>query len=297
MYVYTDHGRHDSGRAAPSLRAADGLGQAPTARPCCLLTPLAFIDPSALGTHQGTSERNGVLYTGAAGFIDTGHARHYCDVAKWVYDQIVALKGAPGPIKASEGKAEITRTIPATLWTAVARDIAFDEGLGHEIWTYWKPGPGLGNSAFSPEDLCSNHFGTYIAESAIRSLAAGGAASFGAAVTAALNTLLTNLKAQPLAETHKAWARIANCWTTGGLTAPLRRRNFSITPWKVGHASDVATPSWLLQGRGAGASYYTFTYSAMFMNIGTTTFAARIEDIRKDALKTYGMWYDKPGCP
>ena len=296
MYVHTDRPRDDHGYGEPCLRRT-ALGAPPVARPCCLFVPGAFIDPSTIGTHQGPNERSGVLYTGAAGFIDIGHVRHYCDVTKWAYDQIVALKGFPGSITTSEGRATITSSIPAAMWTTVARDIAFDEGLGHEIMTYWKRFPGMGSSAFSPEDLCSNHLGTYIAESAIKGLVPGSGLSFGATVTAVLNATLTALKAQPLAETHKAWGRIVNCWMGPSLLSTLSRRNFSVNPWKVGHSSDVAAPGWLTQPPGGGAQYYTFEYSYTLTAIGTSTFATQLQKIRANALKLFGPKYDQPSCP
>jgi hypothetical protein len=296
MYVYTDHRRHGGhDERVPTRRTT--LGAAPIQRPCCLLSPSFLIDPSTLGTHQGPDERLGVIYTGAAGFIDIGHVRHCCDTTKWVYDQIAALKGFPGSITTPEGKATTIGSIPASMWTSVARDIAFDEGLGHEIMTYWNYTPGMGNSSFSPEDLCSNHLGTYIAESAIKGLVPGSGLSFGAAVTAVLNATLTGLKAQPLVESQKAWARIGNCWIGPSVGSSLSRRNFSINPWKVGHSSDVATPAWLTQPPGAGAKYYTFAYSYTLTPINTSNFATRIQEVRANALKTYGPKYDQPSCP
>ncbi len=296
MYVHTDH-RHCDHRSSAPRSPRPALGAVPSRQGCCMLIPSALIDPSTLGTHQGPDERLGIIYTGAAGFIDLGHLRHCCDTTKWVYDQIVALKGFPGAIKTAEGTATLTASVPASMWTTVARDIAFDEALGHEIATYWGRFPGLGSSSFSPEDLCSNHLGTYIAESAIKSLVPGSGVSFGAAVTAVLTATLTALKAQPLVETHRAWARIGNCWIGPTLLSTLSRRNFSITPWKVGHPSDVATPSWLTQPPGAGAKYYTFEYFYTLMTINTSTFASRLQAIRANALKTFGPKYDKPSCP
>jgi hypothetical protein len=163
--------------------------------------------------------------------------------------------------------------------------------------TYWIRFPGAGSSAFSPEDLCSNHLGTYIAESAIKGLVPGSGLSFGAAVTAVLNATLTALKAQPLVETQKAWSRIVNCWMGPNLTSTLSRRNFSVNPWKVGHSSDVATPSWLTQPPGGGAKYYTFEYSYTLKAINTSTFATHLQEIRANALRLFGPKYDQPSCP
>lgn len=276
------------------------LGQAPTgARVCCMLRPEYFIDPSSLGTHQDPSERNGIIYTGGGGFIDTAHLRYCCDNTKLAYDRISAANGASGTvINLTEGTATLTAAVPRNLWTKVARDIGYDDGLSHEIWTYWKYLPGAGNSSFSPEDLFSNNLGTIIAELVINS----SPANFNVAVTAVLNNTLTSLKAQPINETNKAWNKINNCWMSiAGLLKlnymTLMRRNFDILPWKVGHPSDFPTPQWVIQKPGSGAYYYSFKCPSLTMNIQTTTFSARIQDIRNDASKRYGTKYDQPSCP
>ena len=135
-----------------------------------MLRPEFFIDPTALGTHQDPTEKNGIIYTGGAGFIDTAHLRYCCDNTKTAYDRISAAKGSPGTvIIMPEGSATITQTVPANLWTKVAGAISFDDALAHEIRTYWDanpavplptiPFPGMMNSSFSPEDLCSNFIG------------------------------------------------------------------------------------------------------------------------------------------
>jgi hypothetical protein len=299
MYVRVRDREDDRRGLQRTALSGPGTSQPFPLRPCCLFGPLALIESTGLGTHQGSNERNGIFYSGAAGFIDLGHLRTYCDAAYWAYDQIRALKGFPGTIGTPDGGATVTRSIPVSLWTAVARDIAFDDGLGHEIFTYWIAGPGAGNSAFSPEDLCSNHLGTHVAEVAINSLAASPGVSYQAAVTVVLDRTLQTLKAQPLAETRKAWGRIANCWMGESMWSHLRRRNFGIAPWKVGHPSDVATPAWLLQPPGAGAGYYAYqcSYPTKSGTITTSTFAAQIQKIRADAQRRYGPKYDQPSCP
>jgi hypothetical protein len=184
----------------------------------------------------------------------------------------------------------------------VARDISYDDALSHEIWSYWNWAPGEGNSAFSPEDLCSNNLGTYIAETAINLPAAGKSASFNQDVTAVLNRTLNQLKAQPIVETQNAFNRINNCWMDlGGMLKlgymTLKRRNFTIVPWQVGHSSDFPPPAWVTQGPGAGAGYYTYTYPSLRMTINTGTFAAQIQEIRNDAVQRYGLKYNQPTCP
>src|SRR5262245_51309642 len=168
MYILT--GERSKGRNCLPQEFFQGLGQAPTtARVCCMLRPNFFVDPSFLGTHQNPTERNGIIYTGGAGFIDTAHLRYFCDNTKAAYDRIKAVNGSSGTVIITpEGAATITQTIPPNLWTKVARDISYDDALTHEISSYWimnlplvraVPFPGETNSSFSPEDLCSNNLG------------------------------------------------------------------------------------------------------------------------------------------
>jgi len=276
-----------------------------------MLRPEFFIDPSSLGPHQDPTERNGIIYTGGAGFIDTAHLRYCCDNTKAAYDRIKAVNGLAGTvITTPEGAATIAQTIPPNLWTKVARDISYDDGLTHEISSYWimnwpvvraAPFPGETNSSFSPEDLCSNNLGTYIAETAIN-IPAGKSANFNQDVTTLLNNVLNRLNAQLKIETQNAWNLINNCWMDlGGMLklnyVTLKRRNFSFVPWKTGHMSDFPTPSWVTQAPGAGAYYYHFKSSSLAKNIQTTTFNARIQEIRNDAVQRYGPKYDQPTCP
>jgi Protein of unknown function (DUF4056) len=320
MYLYTDQVRMNQSRLAQP-RPLHGLGLPPVlpmlpmacsfTRTCCVLAPYFIIDPSSLGTHRSASERNGIIYTGGAGFIDTSHVRHCCDDTKRVYDQLAASKGSPAQVSTSHGVATIKATVPATMWPQVARAISYSDSVGYEIESYWSNSAGGHNSAFSPEDLCSNYLGTYIAESAINIPVVGPGANFNASVTATLNGLLTVLKAQPTAETQNAFNVIMNCWMSpnpaystlsidawGHMT--LKRRNFSIlpmVPWKVGHPSDFPTPSWLTRGLGTASSYYAYTFTACKTPLPETNFGTEISKIRQNAATRYPNKYDQPACP
>lgn len=268
------------------------------------------------------SEKNGIVYTGGAGFIDTSHVRHCCDDTKRVYDQLVASGGSPTQVNTSNGNAKIIKPIPTNMWTKVARAISYSDSVGYEIETYWESGGGGHNSAFSPEDLCSNYLGTYIAESSINIPVVGSGANFDAAVTATLNSVLTILKAQPIAETQKAFALIMGCWMSpnpqysntsldawGNMT--LKRRNFSITPtpmpWKVGHPGDFQTPPWVTQALGPVSQYFDFTYHYVIAGspgsrgqpktLREADYTKEISAIQSDASNKYGPKYDQPTCP
>ena len=282
-----------------------------------MLAPFWVIDPLSLGVHHSMNEKNGIIYTGGAGFIDTSHVRHCCDDTKRVYDQLVASGGSPTQVTTSNGNAKILKPVPANMWTKVARAISYSDSVGYEIETYWESGGGGHNSAFSPEDLCSNYLGTFIAETAINTRIVGPGSNFDDTVTATLNAFLTVLKAQTIVETQKAFALIMNCWMSpnpqytntsvdawGNMT--LMRRNFSISPiapWKVGHSSDFPTSTWLTQGLGAASSYFAYTYYKTSNPQGRNTpmpedsYIAELVRIHADAKATYGNKYAQPTCP
>jgi len=274
----------------------------PAPRPCCILapdTPLGsnWVEIPSLGTHRGSNEANGVIYTGKAGFLDTGHMRDLCDLTKHIHDQIRAATGSPvTPISTTHGEASFHASLHTTIWVAVARAIAFDDSIGYEILTYdhFSPPPGGHNSSFSPEDLCSNFLGTLLAERAI-----GRGGNFNAAVTSELSRMLTDLAGQPLAETQRAFNRINGRWVnfTSWFSLVrddyLRRRNFTNTPWKSGHSSDRSTPSWVTSPLPSFHGHYTYTHTQE-RRIPKSLFGREITRIRRNAASRYGRNYDKP---
>jgi hypothetical protein len=283
-----------------------------------MLAPAApannIADPANLGDHRAASEQVGIIYSGQAGFLDLGHIRETCDNTKHVYDQLVASGGRSNVnLFTLQGEAIITSSasIPASDWLSVAMDIAFDAGFGYEIFTYWiingwrvfgvlRMCAGEHNSAFSPEDLCSNWLGTRLAG---RAIAAGG--NFNTAVTSELKKLITGLAGQTPAETRKAFNLINHCWVNfTGVTSPndcdyLRRRNFTAIPWKTGHASDAPTPSWLTGGPSGTkpSPYYSYSHT-LGRTIFDSDFPTEVSSIRTDAATRYGPNFDKPvPCP
>jgi len=281
--------------STPAFRAA---------RECCLLAPTIrpfspdsnLIAPSSLGTH-GSSEANGLIYTGKAGFFDLGHARDLCDLTKYVYDQIAAVRGVPVTVRTAHGTAVVHTAVPSSDWILVARSISYDDSFAYEIMTYDISGVGLHNSAFSPEDLCSNYLGTLLAEKAIL---AGG--TFNGAVTNELATMVRLLDAQPKSETLRAINLINGCWINfTGVTdlfnnAYLKRRNFDWLPWYAGHSSDRPAPSWVTAGFGSAGRFYTYTHTAR-RTIPKADFAREVTRIRTDAAAKYGPNFNNPRCP
>jgi hypothetical protein len=157
-----------------------------------------------------------------------------------------------------------------------------------------KGSPGGHNSAFSPDDLCSNFVGTVVARQAI-----GAGGRFAAQVATKLKGVFTALRAQTPAETRKAFDLINGRWVD--FTGPasvlhndyLKRRNFTRLPFKAGHPSDAAVPAWLRASFGDAASFYTYKHT-LAKTILKTDFAAEIQRIRADAKSLYGNDFDKP---
>ena len=295
---------HDGKIGDHTWAKLDTVGNAarPRSRPCCILAssiPIVgsnLVDPTVLGTHGAADEANGLIYTGAAGFFDLGHARDTCDLTKFILDQINAVGGAAGHRVATiHGDALITATIPAADRVAVARAICYDNSFAYEIWTYdLRTLPGQHNSAFSPEDLPSNYFGTLLAADAI---AAGG--SFNAAVTTALTTMINSLAPQTVAESLNAFNLIRSRWVN--FTGPnsilsqdyLRRRNFDRIPWKTSHPSDVPTPAALTAGFGLTTTYHDYTHT-VDRRIRKSDFGTEVTRIRTDARSRYGPDFATP---
>ena len=242
------------------------------ARLCCMLgpSPAAFVDPSKLGAHKDlVTEALGIIYTGRAGFIDLGHVRETCDITEFVWTRLQGSGGSPTVIPTKQGEATIINLVPRDRWLAVAQAIANDDALGHEIWSYDIHVRGAHNSAFSPEDLCSNFVGTVVAR-----LAIGEGGTFPRKVDAKLATVLKALLAQTPAETEKAFKKVKNKWVNFVNSDSwkkddyLRRRNFTRRPFKVGHRSDEKTPSWVLAGFGDAATFYTYKNTLVRMISG-----------------------------
>ena len=268
-------------------------------RPCCMLEKGSLGDTTTMGGH---SDIGTIIYTGKAGFVDLGHTRDVADLTGLVYQQIHAAGGANGTtISTTEGEAVLTSASPPTDWLEVAGSIAFDDALAHEIFTYGLDNcsdfikrtltPGLHNSAFSPEDLCSNRLGATAAQ---RALVAGG--TWATEVERQMTSILTSLDALPKAEADVAFGLIDGRWvdSSQGIfhKCYLKRRNFLFAPFKAGHPRDTATPAFVTAPFRFGTTYdYTHTVGRRFTK---ATFAAEITSIKADARATYGPSFDSP---
>jgi len=226
--------------------------------------------------------------------MDLGHLRETCDLTEFVWTRLQGSGGSPTVIPTVQGKATIINPVPRERFLAVAQAIANDDALGHEIWSYDEHSPGGHNSAFSPEDLCSNFVGTVVAR-----LAIGEGGVFSRKVDAILAKVLKDLRAQTPAETAKAFNKVKTKWVNFIDSMSwmqddyLRRRNFTRRPFKVGHPSDASTPSWVMAGFGGAETFYTYENTRV-RTIPKTSFAAEITRIRADAKARYGNQFDQP---
>lgn len=259
-------------------------------RPCCMLHPLSLRGATTIGGH-GASQP-GVVYTGRAGFVDFGHLWEVADITAFAYQQIHAAGGASGTrVRAAEGEATLTSVAAAREWMDLAQSIAFDDAFSHEIATYTVMSPGGHNSAFSPEDLCSNFLGTLVAA---RALTAGG--TFATEAESQARSLLTSLDAQNETETRASFARISTRWVDLSLTFAitrdgyLRRRNFTRDPFKTGHPSDATTPAFVVAPFAVSATY-DYLHQSGFTR---ADFPAQVAAIRTDAASRYGASFDRP---
>ncbi|MGW7363423.1 FAD-dependent oxidoreductase [Streptomyces sp. NPDC054841] len=267
----------------------------PVLRTCCMLSPGFLTGASAPGVHG--SGKPGIVYTGRAGFIDLAHLWDVCDGTAFAYQEIHRASGTAGTkIRTAEGEATLTSAVPPAEWMEVARSIAFDDALGHEIATYPMGAgscgptiPGLHNSSFSPEDLCSNFLGTVVAR---RAILAGGA--FVPEAERQLTALLASLNAQSAAGTRAAFALIARRWVdlTLGITNScyLKRRNFTSMPFKTGHRSDAPTPGWVVKPFAFTATY-DYTHVTGFCR---ADFGSHIARIKAAARAQYGPDFASP---
>jgi len=196
----------------PTMAAAEDIRTRSSAGLCCMLAPEILnslpnlADPANLGRHlfggaSVSSENNGLLYSGAFGFLQIALIRDACDDTKRVIDQLRSSAGAPGTVlKTAEGEARVLSRIPNNLFFDVARAIAYDAALGREIFFYFRFAPGGHNNAFSPENLPSSFLGTMVG---VKATQRGG--NFEAAVTRELNILISGSRSQPKAETLNAF--------------------------------------------------------------------------------------------
>jgi hypothetical protein len=202
-------------------------------------------------------ERNGLVYTCRAGFIDTAHVRDWADMTLFLSIRIAQLLETGGTIELrSEGGVRRVIVHPVTakrieeygrnrLAVPMAQWAAFQLSVWHEIvtWYGWSA-TGIFSeqaSSFSPEDLYSNLFGIKLAGVLIYGNAVGSEVLYNESMNVALPKLLLRLGAVPGKVATQAAEAVDGVWWNSKLDLPevdlVTRRNFStgakVEPWLV----------------------------------------------------------------
>jgi Protein of unknown function (DUF4056) len=298
----------------------------PGIRHCCLLAPdvpgfpfvTQILDPTKLGRHSfGGGGKTGVVYTCRGGFIDFGHLRDLIDLTYYYVVNLTkrGVRKVGGVIKPYDspptrrhlGAITVVKDIPDSDLVEVARSMAFDESVMHEIITYWRDSVsdlGQHHSSFSPEDFVSNFVGAYVAGQAFNREDA----AFDRAATEEIVNVMNLLEARTPAQTRAAFDFIkADNWI-GSFTPSqsyLKRRNFNYkaispcyVPSTVVGLGCTGTPTFPLPTEFPSriTAYYTAEYDVdetLRVKIKTsslkkTDFDAAVSQMKADANARYG---------
>jgi Protein of unknown function (DUF4056) len=322
-----------------SVTIVGSMPDSPSVRTCCLLVESLvggnnIFDTAihAVDHKYGGGDLSGIVYTCRAGFVDLGHVRDLIDLTRYYHSWITIKgkkkKGDKFRTARYSGLVYIDKdiTTPAEEF-AVARSIAYDCALFHEIYSYWVgiPGgiglitmPGMHNSSFSPEDLPSNHLGTHVGEKALEAMVTA-KKTFETAVTDELGVMLGSLGALDLAGTTDALAaaRTAGWMGTDYKDSDyLKRRNFDVSPinpWLLPSFAPCPSPTPLGIPKALPAGTDTFydlildvpevlkipfamraAHPSTWLKKKRGDFASCVTDIKSNALAEYGANYDKP---
>jgi hypothetical protein len=229
----------------------------------CLRIGTSFLGPEQLGLHGysfAPFEKNGVVYTSKAGFLDISHVRGAIDktafLATKTFDKLEKNK-TEFSFKLAEPSLYFVQLIPPEDWKdllpeekeVITRDISIKLGqyfaytacTWHEIIT-WFGYKSTGfvpefHSAFSCEDTFSDLFGSHIGVLALQDTEH----IFDIGATLALDRELEKLGIQTKYSAINAAKLVRGQWFSGGLLfINTKKRNFDIglndgfiTPWLV----------------------------------------------------------------
>jgi hypothetical protein len=207
----------------------------------------------------------------------------------------------------------ITADIGKPEFISVARSMAYDDSIYHEIDSWRMPGDKV--SAFSPEDLTSNHIGTWVGATVLTNMLGSGR-DFDTRVTMTLPGALSSL--QPVSTTDTT-NMIDEVYSRGWFQRRpstsndfrlmyfkgtyLQRRNFSIdtiTPWFPYSGPYPPLPADLTHSWGSPtpARKYQIIYyrgeSPSTPKMTTDDFPAQVQQITSEAKAQFGADADKP---
>lgn len=316
----------------------------PSSRWCCLLSkkplgdfplvsalwPETVVDASRLDHVYGTGplgylfgdwaehrrEISGVIYTCRGGFIDLGHVRDNIDNTRYYFLALSKLRpNARYPVSfdpaSYDGEVRVHDYVPPAERLAVARSMAYDESIWHELDTFDTVSH---VSAFSPEDLVSNFLGTYVGAKAIELMQRRGD-EFDRAVTEVLTAVLSPdvLRAVPVQTTLDALTRVERWFDfpppvldvvipDALWTSYLQRRNFAwrpIQPWVLDDVEPGISTRWpaeIERQLPDVRSHYTARYGGTETNPVGSTDALESHILQKmlDAERRYGSDFNDP---
>jgi hypothetical protein len=233
---------------------------------------MQFTDPAQMGSHSYNNsweEKNGMLYTCRAGFIDVGHLREGADRTYYAYQLVQqAIMDDETSVTFSliePSEYHLTITYPSD-WRQMSRGerqmsarrialklgpyIAHRSMIWHEMITWYGfSSVGLFSeyiSAFSWEDPYSDALGIHLASRAIRKNR-----PFDQAMTSLIAAALKELEVQSPLVTMQAFKKVEGQWFEGGLYffVKMNKRNFDvgfengwIVPWLVPQICPQAVP-------------------------------------------------------
>ena len=236
-----------------------------------------LIDPGDLGHHRYdngylsmqrdprgfvSDERNGLVYTCRAGFLDIAHVRDNADNTLALISAIARTMetGSTTEIPPQGASMRVrVRPIPPEaiakysrkqLAGALAQWLAFQLSIWHEIATFY----GYASladwpekiSAFSPEDLYSNQIGVRIAAGIVAGAGARSDLEYGVNFDAWLTRTLERLRALPLSSSRAAMREVDGAWWDSDKRIPdwtlVTRRNFVTGPFLHGWRLEDARP-------------------------------------------------------
>ena len=201
--------------------------------------------PRALGPHSysglaASREANGIIFTRRGGFIDTGHMREWADLtARLIVELRPLLARGEGTLRLRPRDGDIQMRVLAPVapealastTTLVARRIAFQISIWVEITQHYGHTVMRGAeeyfSSFTPEDLYSNLFGTYLGAAALAS-----PYPYDRALDIELANRLRELEAVPSTEAKRILRALDGRWWRKG------------TPWPapnipIAHSFDI----------------------------------------------------------
>ncbi|MHC4638710.1 MAG: DUF4056 domain-containing protein [Planctomycetota bacterium] len=201
----------------------------------------SFVNPKTIGTHNSSSERQGMLYTLRGGHIDLAHVRGPADQTKKAYERAYScIVNGKKSFTVSPAWERITNKVefdfpadweikPETERRRIAREIAlkvgplvgYNSSLYHEMLT-WKGAKFLlidpqFKSSFSWEDLYSQIMGVWVAKDAIKA-----GEDFDVTFTRLLNQELKRLEVVPREKAKQITESVRGKWYT---SASLMKKN------------------------------------------------------------------------